>query len=576
MDYAEHYAILSIKMPEKGANALYRGQRTLPLLYSPSKQVAEISTSIVTRATERNSQIRIETLDKCEIDLTQSPPAVHFFDRKVEQGVYYSISPMLVVARELEPSLSGPHETLRRILEQDAEFMASTTFRQQCARACIILRVLHEPPVPYSMIASLFRVSKGTIYDHYKNFQARQNDCGMIGRPPIMNAEQVIDVIAMITKFYRMGRPLCSKEIRQAIRDRWNISIDADTLYHVLHRHEGVRTVPGIPMDEKRLSVTDEDIRIYFGSLVAQVSGVPSHFLFNMDEMGHQDWADRSEVTCYVPADVIDDRIYYPVSRIGKRITLIACVAADGSYVRPCLVIPRRTFDDELVTTGLTNEKVEIYSQKNSFIDIDIFTDWCRDTLLPDLKRRRKRWNYHGPAFIILDNCSAHSGSEFLEICAEHNLIPIFIPPHSSHQVQPLDLCIFGVTKKLIGRLNRLEKMNVQTAHVAQIVNSFLAAATPSNIVETFRGAGISLVVDLIDDPKDGQRKPYPVCAVTPETCRCVMGAPFGTEDWRTEEISSEEDGTFLPSADEDDQEGDDPNVEEFVRRIRRERRGQS
>jgi hypothetical protein len=212
------------------------------------------------------------------------------------------------------------------------------------------------------MIASLFKVSKGTIYDHHKNFLARQNDCGTIGRPPIMNAEQVSDVIAMITKLHYLGRLLCSRDIRQAIRDRWNISIDADAIYHVLRRHEGVRMVLGIPMDEKRLSVTDEDIRTYFGSLVAQVSGVPSHFLFNMDEMGHQDWADRSEVTCYVPSDVVDNRIHYPVSRIGRRITLITCVRADGSYVRPCLAIPRKTFDDELMTTGLTNEKVEIYS----------------------------------------------------------------------------------------------------------------------------------------------------------------------------------------------------------------------
>jgi hypothetical protein len=129
--------------------------------------------------------------------------------------------------------------------------------------------------------------------------------------------------------------------------------------------------------------------------------------------------------------------------------------------------------------------------------------------------------------------------------------------------------------EKVIGRLNRLEKMNVQTAHVARIVNSFLAAATPSNIVETFRGAGISMVIDMIDDLKDDQRKPYPICAVTPETCRCVLGVPFGTEDWRTEEISSEEDGTFVPGGEEDDQEGYDPNVEEFVRRMRLERRGQ-
>jgi hypothetical protein len=111
--------------------------------------------------------------------------------------------------------------------------------------------------------------------------------------------------------------------------------------------------------------------------------------------------------------------------------------------------------------------------------------------------------------------------------------------------------------------------MNVQTGHIAQIVNPFMVAGTPSSIVETFRSADISLVVDMIDDSKDGRRKPYPAWAVTPETCRWVFAAPFGIDDSRAREISSEEDGIFVPSGDEED-----PNIEEFVRRIRRERTG--
>jgi hypothetical protein len=94
---------------------------------------------------------------------------------------------MLLAAGELESSLFGLHENLCRILSQDAEFMASMTFREQYARACIVLHVLQEPPVSYLMIARIFKVSKGTIQDYYRNFQARQNDPRAIGRPPRLN-----------------------------------------------------------------------------------------------------------------------------------------------------------------------------------------------------------------------------------------------------------------------------------------------------------------------------------------------------------------------------------------------------
>jgi uncharacterized protein YjhX (UPF0386 family) len=81
-----------------------------------------------------------------------------------------------------------------------------------------------------------------------------------------------------------------------------------------------------------------------------------------MDEMGHQEFADAPIKTAFIPADARDKQVYYPVSRTGKRITLIACIAADGSYLKPALIIARKTFDDELVDYGYTPEKLDIIS----------------------------------------------------------------------------------------------------------------------------------------------------------------------------------------------------------------------
>jgi hypothetical protein len=37
-----------------------------------------------------------------------------------------------------------------------------------------------------------------------------------------------------------------------------------------------------------------------FASLMTAIDAVSAHFVLNMDEMGHQDWADRQVQTCYV------------------------------------------------------------------------------------------------------------------------------------------------------------------------------------------------------------------------------------------------------------------------------------
>jgi hypothetical protein len=92
-----------------------------------------------------------------------------------------------------------------------------------------------------------------------------------------------------------------------------------------------------------------------------------------MNEMGHQTWSDARDTICLLPSDLPDRRVYYPVPRTGKCITLIACISADGSYMHPALVISRKTFEGEPFLHGFTSEKVEIYSQTKAYIDSYIF-----------------------------------------------------------------------------------------------------------------------------------------------------------------------------------------------------------
>jgi hypothetical protein len=368
----------------------------------------------------------------------------------------------------------------------------------------------------------------------------------MAGRPPTLTPEELEHIIDTILRAFQERRPLTLPEIEATIRSKFRKVILPDTLYHALTRDPRVRSCQAQPIDEKRLQVDDAAIRDYFGVLFATVSGAPAHFVFNMDEMGHQSWADAQKTVCFVPADFQEPVVHYPVSRTGKRITLVACIAADGSFLRPCLVISRKTFDDEILTQGFTAEKVEIYSQSKAYIDLDIFDDWFKDTFIPEVNVRRERFGYPGPAYLILDNCSAHRGSEFDRLCGAHGIVPIWLPPHSSNQLQMLDLCIFALTKRQISRVNKLERVNVQSDHIVRILDGFMAAAVPHNIVASFRNAGISL---LLDDDRVLR------CQVTPETARCLLGSPFADPLVERALAGEEEDK-------------DDPNIEVFAARM--------
>jgi hypothetical protein len=202
------------------------------------------------------------------------------------------------------------------------------------------------------------------------------------------------------------------------------------------------------------------------------IEGIPAHFIYNMDEMGHQESADRHEKICYVPMRHTQPHVYYPVPRSGRRITLIGCIAADGSYCKPFVMIPRKTYDLDLALTGLTEEKVTVDLQRKGYTDKITFLTWINIVFLPEVTRRRESFNHKGNAILIMDNCTAHTGLEVDELFDANGIISCFIPPHSSNQIQPLHLSTFRITKRLIGRINKMETVNIQSSHIGQVVSA--------------------------------------------------------------------------------------------------------
>jgi hypothetical protein len=140
-------------------------------------------------------------------------------------------------------------------------------------------------------------------------------------------------------------------EIKSRIESVYRKLRDRNTIRYLLHRNPRVEACCGWPTEEGRLAVSPEDIEAYFHQLVELVDAIPVHFVFNIDELGHQPWADRSEEICYVPSEHSDNEIAFPVPRSDKRITLVGCIGACGAFVKPVIVIPRQIIDADLALT---------------------------------------------------------------------------------------------------------------------------------------------------------------------------------------------------------------------------------
>jgi hypothetical protein len=115
---------------------------------------------------------------------------------------------------------------------------------------------------------------------------------------------------------------------------------------------------------------------------------------------------------------------------------------------------------------------------------------------------------------LTVDGCPVRDGDFFPDLCMEKNAIPIL--PHSSNQVQTIDLTIFGVTQRLITRLNKMEPRNVQSNHITKFVSAFHSAVNPIHVIASFQNAGLTSRLG-----PDG----LATCYVDIDQCRCVLNS---------------------------------------------------
>jgi hypothetical protein len=113
-----------------------------------------------------------------------------------------------------------------------------------------------------------------------------------------------------------------------------------------------------------------------------------------------------------------------------------------------------------------------------------------------------------------MDNCTLNSGAEINELCATHGTAIYSLPLHSPNQIQPLDLSAFGMTKWLMAQINRIEAVDIEAAHAAQVTNEFMPESSLLSIIEMFQSAGIVLWLGT-------EGKLY--CRVWPERAQCLV-----------------------------------------------------
>ena len=315
----------------------------------------------------------------------------------------------------------------------------------------------------------------------------------------MLTQEQQNELRAFLLSRFENRYPASYEDCRDFLLNAYDLSINIKTLRGIVERCCDFRVVEGVPMEDSRNFADPDEIDAYFARLreVLEVAKIPAAFVINADETGFQEFVDAHRSARIVPAEYPLNSVPVPVTRAEKRATLLAAVCADGTCLRPMVVVHRDTMERELLLRGYTAYKIHYARSEKGFMNTELFTEWGRNTLLPEMRRRRADHDYDGPIVLLIDGFGCHHSDGFTSMCEEEGIVCVFLPPHTSDQLQACELGLFALQKRWTSNIQIEGDLNRQTKQVIRIVDSLRMAGTFKNITGAFRKAGL---VTFLDD----------------------------------------------------------------------------
>lgn len=123
----------------------------------------------------------------------------------------------------------------------------------------------------------------------------------------------------------------------------------------------------------------------------------------------------------------------------GTNTTIVCCVNAVGTFVRPMMIFSRKNMKSELIdeappgTLGV--------AQPSGWMTTDLFLKWLKHF------QNVVKSSIADKVILIVDGHASHKGIEPLEYAKQNGIIICCLPPHCTHRMQPLDVSFFAPLK---------------------------------------------------------------------------------------------------------------------------------
>ena len=220
--------------------------------------------------------------------------------------------------------------------------------------------------------------------------------------------------------------------------------VGANWVLRFLQRHPELRTKIGRKIDSQRVNNTSPDnITRWFTDLASLKAskGIVPHNIYNMDETGIAlGVCNNSRVI----GNAHKSKTYIKSPENREWVSIIECISATGAKLRPVVVFKGQN----LQSTWLPDKEVPDWlytTSTNGWTSNEIGTRWLEEVFLKETSQQSS--NSLQTRLLLIDGHGSHATVDFMRICWLNNIYAYYLIPHSSHVLQPLDLCPFSILK---------------------------------------------------------------------------------------------------------------------------------
>ncbi|KAK6206190.1 transposase [Colletotrichum tabaci] len=210
-----------------------------------------------------------------------------------------------------------------------------------------------------------------------------------------------------------------------------------------IRRNPSVKVQRSRPIDSRRVNgASTEVIRDWFKHLaMPEIISIKPANRYNMDETGILEGQGSNGLVLGM-SETKSVRKKQPGSRAW--VSIIECISALGHRLHPLIIYKGMTVQQQWFPLDLgPYEGWQFTATENGWTTDATAVEWLQKVFIPQTVPQGKE----EVRLLILDGHGSHTTTDFMWLCYINNIHLLFLPPHTSHVLQPLDQSVFGPLK---------------------------------------------------------------------------------------------------------------------------------